>query len=157
HWGQKIGDDTNNDVYLDELSNKDFSDIRFLSQDNKLLDAYKASVGNYELIPDRSLQRYMVPLSDGSIAGSTFEENGIFMSYDGGKTWTNVIPIGQITGRNQLDDIFYDFGKDLWMATKASGYTTRTKVIEITEFDDCFWRIHSFAMDDAGNLYAGQY
>lgn len=155
HYGSQTGVTDPYHIFMDGMSNKDFSDIRFLAN-GELLDFYKESNGNYELIPDENVYTHMTLLPNGDVArssGSVME-----LSTDSGYTWQPITPTGKVVGSNQLNDIIYWLSDGLYKTTKQSDYSEYEKLNIDLDFSlDLVIRQMAFGMDDLGHLYLGQY
>ena len=156
HWGVQSGDAKSGEIYMNENSRKDFTDIRFTDPSGNLLDAYKVSNGNYEFIYDDNIRQQIIGMPNGDIFGSNVSEtSGVWLSDDNMATWTQIRSTGVVMGINANDDLFIANNGIIYKRTSSSGYVNESAVLSLES--GVSWRYQSWAKDDIGYLYAGAY
>lgn len=152
HRGERIGDDTGEDVFLDNNCNTEFSDIRFFAGGD-ILEHQIISHANCELIVDNKLLAWNC-IHDGKIYSTDIsEETGLYVSEDNGRTWTLLGEGLKFVGINSLGYIFARSGIVLKRSTD-NGVTWESVLTMVTGSKILQ---EGFAEDSTGVLYAGQY
>ncbi|WP_411973381.1 LamG-like jellyroll fold domain-containing protein [Sphingobacterium sp. Lzh-3] len=158
HWkAQTAPAKLTNDYFMNQLCQKDFSDIRFIDENGALLDIHKESYGNYEIIADNRIKWQMCASAD-AIFGSD-PTGGLFMSTDNLATWVNISLDGVVSGCNRLGDILYYKNNNVYKRKKSENFAIERLVLqgnEAVEGEKLFNPV-TFAMDDLNNLYIAPY
>ena len=165
HRGPKSGDDTTDDVFMDNTCSEDFSDIRITDADGTQLDCYIHSHGNYEIIQDVvHLGEQNIITAGGKIVASRVQDVtvGIAESNDNGETWdilhpaaATIIWVDPITGHYFANDGDY-FGGRLLMRSVDADHLVWNTVLDMTAETGSILP-YGFCEDAAGTLFAGRY
>ena len=167
HKGLQRGDETPDDVFLDNKCRDDFCDVRFKDKDGLPLKYYKHSVANAEIIKDNRLGKQNFILPDGSILMSDYDKGqGISISGDNAASWTKVYPgEGKIIFISSIGDCFGftsispTSGTHRLIRSDANDTNHTTWTAVGPDMSDVSGELlHTSIAEDAdGNLYCGRY
>jgi len=165
------GDDTSNDVFMNNHCETDFSDIYFTDQSGNKLNHYLASHGNYEFIQAENRGGYYnVITSDGKIIANGVDGQGdlypqcfLYESVDNGLTWTKIYtsPYADIMALfiDSRDYLFIVVRNESNFALYRSidGGINFSMVIDLSDLEGSWIIPTGFTENNNGDLYVGRY
>lgn len=95
HYGSQRFNPSDNELFFDGETEKDFSDVRFFANGNMLKAKFGKAV-NLELLEDNYLKK-VVKISKNGLFVAFDKKNGILVSNDNARTYTTIAGTGNIT------------------------------------------------------------
>jgi len=152
-----------NDIYLDNNSTNDFSNVKFYDLDGTLLESYISNYGNYEIYPDSTIGTINIITTDGIIISSGRLENPGYVSYssDNGKTWIDIITEGsnKLSFLDSSDNLFVFNTTDekLYKSSNWKSDNTWAEVLDLSGFTSPLVGTANTTEDSNGHLYISTY